>query len=79
MAGDPEVRAAATRAVERVTSAEVCYRPEEVSQVQERAALRITGSGTHVRDDDGRVRLRVRVAANGASFLILRPGSQEGW
>jgi hypothetical protein len=46
-----------------------------VRQIQEQSRLHVTASAAHP-ISDGRLQIKVRLAGNGANFLIISPGKK---
>jgi hypothetical protein len=69
-ATDTELRAAALKALQRINSAQT-YPAEVVRQVEKLAKLQRTAQSTHLVAADGRLSIRVPVAANGANYLVI--------
>jgi hypothetical protein len=67
---DPALRDAAT-AVLRAAAGPAAYPREEVDRIVALCECRPTATATHPRQGDGRLRLNVRVAANGCNFLVI--------
>jgi hypothetical protein len=69
---DEEVRAKALVAFKRVSAPRPCS-AADMKKIEEQAALRPTGSAPHAVGADGRLTIKVKVAGNGANFLIWTP------
>jgi hypothetical protein len=54
--------------------APAAYSRAEVEDVQRLCECRPTGTATHQREPDGRLRLVVQMAGNGCTFLVIGPG-----
>lgn len=67
-----DVRTAIEQAGQRLSGQELCYRPDEVAPIRELSHLRLTKEYTASQDVDGRLQLRVDVAANGANFIRIQ-------
>src|SRR5262249_55118099 len=69
---DAELRDPRTAVLKRIMAPKA-YPTAVVRQVEELSALRVTGLTCRPVSPDGRVALRVRVAANGANYLLIEP------
>ena len=50
-----------------------CYTPAELDQVQKLSKLRVTRSSEASVGGDGRLRLRLPLAGNGANLVVITP------
>jgi hypothetical protein len=67
-----KVREKATATLKLITAPRA-YPAAVMRRIEEQAALRRTGSANHAVGSDGHLQVRVRVAGNGANYLILVP------
>jgi hypothetical protein len=73
---DPTVRERATAVLKQITAPKK-YPASVVREVEKQAALQQTGVQQLQVDSSGRLSLTVRVAANGANFLVIEPVSRH--
>ncbi len=73
-AKDPSIREA-VRDVIRKAFAPPAYSRAEIAEVQRLCECRATGTASRPREADGRLRLAVKLAGNGCTFLIIGPGA----
>ncbi len=72
-AKDPSIRETA-RDVIRKALAPGAYSRADVEEVRRLCECRPTSTARHPREADGRLRLSVKLAGNGCTFLIVGPG-----
>jgi hypothetical protein len=72
-AKDPSIREAARETI-RKAFAPPAYPRAEVEEIQRLCECRPTGTSTPKREPDGRLRLTIKLAGNGCTFLVIEPG-----